>query len=824
MKRFLSLSLLLQAITGLMAIALVAACAVSAGQAYQRREAAQRVLFITGVSRDLFTAMQNLRLERAGVGFALWSPEATSDPTGKLAAVRGRADGALDRAIDRLTRGSTAADAADAQATVRALARIAVLKAQVADLRRAADAVIPLPRAARPAGLRARWLAADTELAAEIERLSEGLAAEVDRADPVVAQMMKIKQLTWEVRDAGGTDLMLLTQDAAAGKPLSVARREAFAQLQGRVDGAWRMVEREADLPKATPQLKAAVRAANASYFTRLRAARARDLEALSAGRPAPVHVAELNQLSVAGLTSLMGVADTAFQLMGDHAAREAATAERDFALAIALMLLASGLGLFATLFVVARIVRPMGSITCVMAAVAAGDLDREIPHQDRGDEIGRLARALEVFRTNAVEARRLEAELVRNRVAKEAAEAANQMKSQFLANMSHEIRTPLNGVLGMVQVMEREDPTAVQRERLGAIRDSGAALLQILNDVLDISKIEAGKLELTPAAFDLEGLARRAVATFADSAAAKGLDLTVEVSDRARGVWMGDAERLRQILGNLVSNAVKFTDRGAVSLRVERQADGLAFTVRDTGIGMAAEAMPKLFNKFSQVDESNERRFGGTGLGLAICRELVELMGGTIDVESAAGQGSAFHVLIPAAWISDAAVAPAAARPEPSTADDLAELADRPLRILAAEDNLTNQRVLKALLEPLGAELTLVGDGLGAVTAWSLQSFDLILMDIQMPQMGGVAATLAIRAAEAEIGCAPIPIVALSANAMTHQVAEYLAAGMTDYVAKPIDVGALHAAIRAALEGVSADDAAGVSPGGPIERGRQAG
>ena len=801
MKRFLSLSLLLQAVTGLMVAALVAACAVSAGQAYQRREAAQRVLFITGVSRDLFTAMQNLRLERAGVGNALWRPEATPDPAGKLAAVRGRADGALDRAVDRLTRGSTAADPADAQAMVRGLARIAVLKAQVVDLRRAADAVIPLPRVARPAGLRARWLTTDTELAAEIERLSERLAAEVDRADPVVAQMMKIKQLAWEARDAGGTDLMLLGQAVAAGRPLSVGQREALAGLQGRVDGAWQMVELEAGLPKAPPRLKAAVRAADASYFLRLRAAQARDLEALADGRPAPVSGDDLNKLSVASLTSLMDVADAAFEQMGAHAAREAATAERDFALAIALMALASAFGLCAALFVVGRIVRPVGSLTSVMAAVAAGDLDRAIPHQARRDEIGRLARALEVFRSNALEARRLEAELVRNRVAKEAAEAANHMKSQFLANMSHEIRTPLNGVLGMVQVMEREDPTPVQRERLGAIRDSGAALLQILNDVLDISKIEAGKLELAPAPFDLEGLARRAAATFADSAAAKGLDLTVEVSDRARGVWMGDAERLRQILGNLVSNAVKFTDHGAVSLRVERQAEGLAFTVRDTGIGMAAEAMPKLFNKFSQVDESNERRFGGTGLGLAICRELVELMGGTIEVESAPGQGSAFEVRIPAAWICD----PAEATPEaaaPATAGDLGELTDRPLRVLAAEDNLTNQRVLRALLEPLGVELTLVGDGLEAVAAWTLQPFDLILMDIQMPQMGGVAATRAIRAAELEAGSAPIPIVALSANAMTHQVAEYLAAGMTDYVAKPIDVGALHAAIRDAIEG----------------------
>jgi len=809
MKRFLSLSVLLQAIAGVMVAALVTACAVSATKAYQRRESAQRVLFITGVSRDLFTAMQNLRLERAGVGNALWKPEGTPDPSGRLAAIRGRADGALDRAVDRLTRQLPAAGVDDARATSRDLAAIAQRKAEVVALRRIADAAIPLPFAARPSGLRARWLAADTELAAEIQRLSERLAAEVDRADPFVAQMMKIKELSWLARDAGGTDLMLLGQAAAARRPLSVTEREGLAGLQGQADGAWRMVELEASLPQASPRLKAAVRAADAAYFTRLRSAQAQDLEALAVGRSPPVQGSALSDLSVASLTSLMNVADAAFELMRDHATREAAVAERDFALAVILMALASGFGLFAALFIIVRIVRPMGRITYVMGAVAAGDLEREIPHQQRGDEIGRLAQALEVFRSNALQARRLEAELVRNQVAKEAAEAANHMKSQFLANMSHEIRTPLNGVLGMVQVMEREDPTPVQRERLAAIRDSGAALLQILNDVLDISKIEAGKLELAPAPFDLEGLARRTAQTFADTAAAKGLDLNVTVSERAKGVWIGDAERLRQILANLVSNAVKFTDVGVVSLRVERQAEGLAFTVEDTGIGMAADAIPRLFAKFSQVDESNERRFGGTGLGLAICRELVELMGGTIAVESAVGRGSVFRLLIPA----DRALDQVLGSPETMAASTAGDLADRSIRILAAEDNLTNQRVLQALLEPLGVELTLVGDGSQAVAVWATQPFDLILMDIQMPQMGGVAATQAIRAAECEMGAAPVPIIALSANAMTHQVAEYLAAGMSDYVAKPIDVAALHAAICRALE-ASDDGRVQANPG----------
>ncbi|MBP8248164.1 MAG: response regulator, partial [Phenylobacterium sp.] len=379
--------------------------------------------------------------------------------------------------------------------------------------------------------------------------------------------------------------------------------------------------------------------------------------------------------------------------------------------------------------------------------------------------------------------------------VAKEAAESANKMKSQFLANMSHEIRTPLNGVLGMVQVMERETLAPDQRERLHIIRDSGAGLLQVLNDVLDISKIEAGKLDLAPVEFDIETLATRTVSTFTGAAAAKRLDLEVTVDLDATGVWLGDADRIRQILSNLLSNAVKFTDVGAVSLEVTTRPEGLDFIVRDSGIGMSAEALPKLFSKFTQVDDSNERKFGGTGLGLAISRELVELMGGAIEVSSLPGKGSEFRVSLPLPRVSETPRAPA--NPVPG---EISLPHDRRLRILAAEDNPTNQKVLAALLAPLDVELTVVGDGLQAVSTWATADFDVILMDIQMPEMGGVAAALAIRQAEAVQGMTPIPIIALSANAMSHQIAEYMAAGMTAYVAKPIEVGVLYETIGEAL------------------------
>nr|QQZ50362.1 HAMP domain-containing protein [Phenylobacterium glaciei] len=261
-------------------------------------------------------------------------------------------------------------------------------------------------------------------------------------------------------------------------------------------------------------------------------------LAALEAG--APVDGPALNHAMIQSLRSLMDIVGVTFDLTAEHATRQVQAAERQVRLAIAMMAIACAFGLLSAAFIVGRVVRPMARITQAMGAVAAGDLDSEIPYEFREDEIGRLAQALGVFRRGAQERREMEDVLVRSQVAKEAAESANKMKSQFLANMSHEIRTPLNGVLGMVQVMEREELAPDQRERLHIIRDSGAGLLQVLNDVLDISKIEAGKLDLAPVEFDIETLATRTVSTFTGAATAKRLDLEATVDLDATGVWLG--------------------------------------------------------------------------------------------------------------------------------------------------------------------------------------------------------------------------------------------------------------------------------------------
>jgi len=392
---------------------------------------------------------------------------------------------------------------------------------------------------------------------------------------------------------------------------------------------------------------------------------------------------------------------------------------------------------------------------------------------------------------------------------AKEDAEAANRAKSTFLATMSHEIRTPLNGVLGMAQAMAADELCAVQRERLDVVRQSGETLLAILNDVLDLSKIEAGKLELEEAEFDIGELAQGAHAAFTAIANKKGLSFDLTVERSARGVYRGDSTRIRQIIYNLVSNGLKFTQQGEVRVIIARIGGALSVQVRDTGIGIPAERLAHLFQKFEQADASTTRQFGGTGLGLAICRELATLMGGAITATSDPGKGTTFEVRLPITRISASA---RRSEPAKTPSAPAAPAADAlPLRVLAAEDNTVNQLVLKTLLHQIGVDPTVVDNGEEAVAAWEAEDWDLILMDVQMPRMDGPTATRRIRQLEAALGRPRTPIIALTANAMSHQVAEYAAVGMDGFVAKPIEIGRLFDAMREAL-GEGVEDEASVA------------
>ncbi|WP_339915608.1 ATP-binding protein [uncultured Brevundimonas sp.] len=389
-------------------------------------------------------------------------------------------------------------------------------------------------------------------------------------------------------------------------------------------------------------------------------------------------------------------------------------------------------------------------------------------------------------------------------------AEMASQAKSDFLANMSHEVRTPLNGVIGVAAALSQTDLTPGQREMVDLIEQSGVTLERLVSDILDVSKVEAGQLDIEIHDFDVGAEIDGVIEMMRIRAESKGLVFRVDRGETARGGFLGDSTRIKQVLGNLLSNAVKFTEAGEVRVGVEVQDDhpepGMAlliFEIQDSGVGFDQAFIATLFQRFSQADKSITRRFGGTGLGLSICRSLVELMGGEIKVESEPGQGSLFRVAIPLsrtrslaehdarrAEVVDVALSPA----QSMTAQDGP-------RVLLAEDHPVNQRVVQLILAEQVSSIHTVEDGAVALAAFQNGEFDLVLMDMQMPVMDGLEATRAIRAFERTRPDRPrTPVIMLSANAMRQHYEDSLAAGADLHLPKPITAAALLAGMESVL------------------------
>jgi len=494
----------------------------------------------------------------------------------------------------------------------------------------------------------------------------------------------------------------------------------------------------------------------------------------------------------------------------------------------------AAGLGVMLMLMVTVRLTRPIRQLAAASERIAQGDLAPDLPRDLDGD-LGQLAHSFERMverlqsaRTDllshqtqleqTVAARTSELETASERailLAREA-EAASAAKSAFLANMSHEIRTPMNGILGMNDMLLTTPLDARQRRYAETIRQSGRALLAIINDVLDLAKIESGKLELHGVDASLPQIVQQTLLLYSELARERGLALASDLADDVPSAVRLDAGRLQQVLNNLVSNALKFTDRGSVIVRVKlastadpdeptarffgRQDAYLLFEIADTGIGIAEDRLSSLFKAFTQLDASSTRRYGGTGLGLAICRQLVELMGGNIGVRSVPARGSTFWFTVPLERADEAQVdvlvPPLAADPafvaQPQGAQSLGLG-----HVLLVEDNAINQLFAAAALESLGLKITVVDNGVNALKAFDTERFDAILMDGLMPDMDGYEATERIRKIEQERGAPRTPIVALTANALAGDRDRFMHAGCDDYVAKPYTVEQLRAALE---------------------------
>jgi signal transduction histidine kinase len=640
-----SIDILLQSVCAIMAAALVGTFGVRAIQSYESFHEARRTSAEVVITRDLFDAMKALRIERgmANTDLVLEPDPISAEQTVEIAALRAQSHTSIAAALARLRSDPFPERDALVAAAVQA-------EKNLETARKGLDQAVVLPAPLRDADLSVAWLKSASDLFDALNNLAERLPTMGAPTDSHIAQMMNIERLVWLTLDSGSMDRLALAQALADGNQLTAVQRQQIENRSGRIISPWHLVRDEQRLGKTPAVLARAIENAQQIYFTQMCHKRVAVITALTKGRLSPISEREWLAVSKKGLQSVVNVADVAVALAAGFAADDTVAAERRFIGSIAGVIIFLGFGIFTVLFVARRVALPIRRLALATHAVAHGNLDGSVPYQSRADEIGQLARALEVFRTNAIEKRRMEAALI---ASKEEAETSSRAKSNFLANMSHELRTPLNAIIGFAELMESETfgPIGSPRyqEYAATIRGSGTHLLGLINDVLDLSRLDAGRADLHEETIFVEHLVETVLTMIEQQAAKNGVKL---VKDIARDLprLNGDARRVRQVLINLLSNAIKFTaSGGTVSIRVARNILGeLSFEIGDTGVGIAAQDISKALTRFGQVDSRLARKFEGAGLGLPLAKQLIELHGGTLSLTSKVDVGTVVTVTFP--------------------------------------------------------------------------------------------------------------------------------------------------------------------------------
>ena len=635
MRRFLSIRILLPAVTSLMTLVLVVIFALYGLQARQREAAAQRIPLVVDASYDLFEAIQAIRLERGAINTVL--PEVADESALKsIAELRARSGKALDSALRKLATLDTPGLTAD-------LARLNNARTALIRMRAEIDPLLPQTRA-NYLDLRKRWMSTVDPLVDAIDALSFRLENTLSEADSFVARMIRMKQLVWPVRSDSGNDRLLLRAAMESDQRLGAEERHQLDLMAGRIEAGWKRVLEQAGRPDTPPVLEASVHAADGLYFKEFFALRNHIIDELAAGRQVKIDSKRWLKLTADSRESIYEVAKTALSLASEHAAEEAAAAERTFYASLGLMILFFGIGTATSLYVIRGVVSPMTDVAEAMRTIADGNLHCTIPHESRSDEIGLLARGLRVFRDNAIEKQKLHLEKI-------GAETANRTKSEFLANMSHELRTPLNAIIGFSDVIKSGMFGPLEeryRDYAADIFNSGSHLLKLINEILDLTKLEAKQFELQEEELDISSVIVSAIHVMEAQAETARVRL-VHAVEQHLPMIRADDRRLRQILFNLLSNAVKFTPEGGrVQVAARLTEDGVLIAVKDNGIGMSADQIPKALEPFRQIDSKMSRKYEGTGLGLPLTKHLVELHGGTLNIDSAPHFGTTVTFTIP--------------------------------------------------------------------------------------------------------------------------------------------------------------------------------
>jgi signal transduction histidine kinase len=484
------------------------------------------------------------------------------------------------------------------------------------------------------------------------------LSRVISPSNPVIGELLRVNDIAWRARADAGTDRHAIMSAMLLPQAPPVPTLLRFAQMKGRIADAWAFIEDDTRLASFPKPLKDAVARANWVYFTDFWNLRRKLIQDMEHGRLPSMSGQDWVRRSSAGVNSLMAVCATALDLTHDYAARQLDEAQRNFTIAIAVMLLSIALASFASFYVLWRVIRPLREIAGAMENIAAGRLKTPIPYGGRKDEIGQFAHALTGFRDSALEKRSLEQELMKNQVAREAAEAANRVKSEFLANMSHELRTPLNAIIGFSDIMQHKlhGPLPPRYEEyVGLIHESGNHLLNLVSDILDLAKIEAGKFSMDMREVDLAETLDYCLRLTRRRAEDGGLKLEKQLEGPL--LLTADARACKQIVLNLLSNAVKFTRKGGVvEVTAAAEGDRVRIAVRDSGIGIPAHVLSRLGNAFEQANNDPMLAREGTGLGLALVKSLVAQHGGTMRIESQENIGTTVTVILPRAQAAQAA------------------------------------------------------------------------------------------------------------------------------------------------------------------------
>lgn len=644
-ERTQSIGTLLTAVTVVLAVLLVSIFAFWAKDAADRHRQAAHIRSVVTLKRAMLAPRDALRTE-LGLERAIFGGPQAADDT-------------LMRDVRRLqakTRTSLASSIQLLEANSAGSARAGLTGIRKA--RDAYEAMLPkvtralaVPGAARPPGLELQWSGVIDDLSGAIDSQSEALSRELINADSFINEMLKINDIAWQARSKAGIDRRYIATALLKG-PAGWVGMEKLERIGGEIDALWAVIRHDVELPFMPPVLKTAMAQAQTKYFGEWQGIRAGIIARLADGETPPISRMGLLALSNPGLDSLTAISRLTLNLTETHARIQERDASNTFALAIGLMLLSVGLAGFAALYVSRRVVQPLHGITGAMAKVVEGDLKQQIPFMQRRDEIGQFARTLSMFRDGAIKQQKLQRDLLRSQVAQEAAEASNRIKSEFLANMSHELRTPLNAIIGFSDIIGAEMFGPHDPRYRGYARDihgAGKHLLSLINDILDLSKAEAGKMELNAEPHNMEELLRECVRLVRGRAAEQ--DLGMRVSIAPLPPLLIDRLRVKQIFLNLLSNAIKFTPAGGmVSVEAEQDVAGqVTVRVRDTGIGMAPELIATAFEPFRQIDSKLARQTEGTGLGLSLVKTFTELHGGSVAVESMPDAGTCVSVTLPA-------------------------------------------------------------------------------------------------------------------------------------------------------------------------------